>query len=213
MRGRVRYKSMHGLDRQVKGAAVSTTAECRHCARMPEAGFQSASQRFHRTKVRVVGVVFTRDQRVQRMVDVIIPLSVEAKATGSPRADQARIILIGLCNQGTRNTSLSCDSVCDNLHLLQNVECALVMQGMDRIQAQTVDVVVHQPLAYRIQNVRTHLIRVVAGEIDNLTPTRRTTSGVGPEKSHIVAVRTEVVIDHIKNDGQTLAVAGINQLL
>ena len=150
---------------------------------------------------------------MQCMVDVIIPLSVEAKATGSARADQTRIILVGLCNQGTRNTSLGCDSVCDNLHLLQNVECPLVMQGMDCVQTKTVDVVIHQPLAYCIQNIRTHLIRVVAGEIDNLTPTRRTTSGVGAEKSHIVAVWTKVVKDHIQDDSQTLSVARINQLL
>src|SRR5579864_2093455 len=60
---------------------------------------KSLLQMAHRSKITVIAKLLARLQAVQRMVEVVVPLSVQAIATPVPRAHETCVIEIRLSDQ------------------------------------------------------------------------------------------------------------------
>src|SRR3712207_8649310 len=61
-------------------------------------------------------------------------------------------------------------------HLLQQVDAGLVLQGVHRVEPQTVDVVVPQPHQHVVEDEPAHLRRPVAVEVEDRKSTRLNSS-------------------------------------
>lgn len=99
-------------------------------------------------------------------------------------------------------------------HLFKNVHGTVVGDGVDGIEAQPVHVVVAQPHQRVLDDECADLLRALLVEVHRVAPG----GGMGarevrPVTAEPVAVRAEVVVDDVQDDGQPACVGGVHQAL
>ena len=187
----VLQKQHEGVRRQVGTRFAARPAVAVGFALVDEAFGQAARQAAQRLGVvLVVAVVLAGEQDVQRMVAIVVPLCVVALA------QQAGAVVVVLQDQ---------------VHMALGAGGA-IGNRVHGIEAQAVDAIVEQPH----QGVLIEeLADFAATEIDGLAPGRLPV--VAEERGgvlrEVVAVRAEVVVDHVDEDHQAHAVSAVDQML
>jgi len=85
---------------------------------------------------------------------------------------------------------------------------------MDGIQAEAVAVIVLKPMSRVFEEEIPDLIALRPVEIDGIAPGRPVAIGeIGSEVPEVIALRPQMIVDHIQDNRQARLVAGIHQPL
>ena len=117
------------------------------------AAAQCLRERLQRAEIRVVALPFAGHGRMDRVVDVVVPLRGHAQTACVARGDQPGIVEVALGDQGQRPTGPCCQVVGFGRHLFEDVDRGRVDEGVHRIQAQAVGVEILHPPLRAIQDV------------------------------------------------------------
>ena len=137
------------------------------------------------------------------MVKVVGPGGVAVPAAALGRAHHDRIVETGLGDHVVARV----DGVDAPRHRGDDVLRALVEDGVDRVQAQPVDPEVTHPALGALAHPFAHRVALGVVEVHRPAPWRLVLAGeVGPEGLHgRAARRAEVVVDHVEDHRQSLA--------
>ena len=110
-------------------------------------------------------------------------------------------------HRGLQHVHLGCQ-------LLHQIDCRTIHVGVDRIQPQSIEMVVAQPHTCVVAEEAPHLVAACIFQIHSVAPRRLMAVGkIRAEFSQVISRGTQVVVDHIEQHGQSVRVAGFNQTL
>ena len=198
---------------EVQLAAVRAGAVLREGVAEPVAVSQRIREDLGGAVVRVVALLLSGQQRVDPVVEVVEPVPLEPVAAALGGADQARVVLVGLADHGARHASVRSEVVADAGDFFHDGEGEAVVVGLHRVQAQPVSVELAEPLAHRIQDVGADLVGAGAGDVDDLAPGGEPVRQVRAERVVVVALRAEVVVHDVEEDGDAAGMRGVDKLL
>lgn len=150
---------------------------------------------------------------MHRVMQIVVPLTVQAETTCRTRGDQARIVQIALGDQGQRTAEASGQGGGLGGQFLQQADRALIHESVYRIQTQYVDMEFVEPAQGVADDVAPHLVRLGTVQIQAVAPGVRSRTEIGPEPRQIIPRGTEMVVDHIQRDRQTSTVTGVHEPL
>ena len=97
---------------------------------------------------------------------------------------------------------------------LQKMECRMVENPVNRIEAQGIDAEFRYPKERIVNKEPPDFVAVRPVKIDGCTPRSVVSVGkVGPKILEIISFRPEMVVDHIQDNRQARLVTGIDQAL
>ncbi len=161
--------------------------------------------------VHVVTVGLTREDCVQTMMDVVIPLRVEALRSAL-RSQPAR--LVRAVFQYEVDRPLPAGPGADALRDFgQKMDCAVVLNRMHGIETQAIEVIFLQPVEDVVDEEIADRAAVRPVVVDPRTPRgvmtfRKELTGVGVE---IISLGPEMVVDDIEHYRDAMAVRGCYQ--
>ena len=165
-------------------------------------------------EILVVPLPFPGEQGVQGVMKVVGPLGLQPQAAGLRGADDPGVVEVALGDQGQRPPQLPGQGLGASGKLPEKGDGAAVVEGVDRVQAQGIDAVAPEPVLGVGQEVGPHRVAVGPVEVDRLSPGSTVAVGeIGAEVPQVVPLRAQVVVHHVQDHGQALAVAGRHQLL
>ena len=126
----------------------------------------------HRTEVGVVVVALSREQRVQRVVEVVVPLGVATHATALLRSDEPRVVGGALRDQPDVTPGLlrvRVDRVDERFHEGIRTRIGDRIHG---IEPERVDPEVGNPLERVLHEEVAHFVRAGAVEVEGVAPWR-----------------------------------------
>src|SRR4029077_7827125 len=98
------------------------------------------------------------------------------------------------------------------LQLCEKVACAEIAHSMNRVEAQSIKVIILQPIECVLDEEPPHVVAALTIEIDRLTPRSAVTIGkVRSEYIKVVAFRAEMVVDHVECNSETVRVGRIHE--
>ena len=187
---------------QVHRPAMTAAAERGVVAVVEEDPGQRLDHGPDRAEVAVVALPFPGDRRVHRVMEVIAPLGREAEPAGLPRADQPRVVEVRLGDEDQLPVQQRAEGLHLDGQLLEEVQRAVVLEGVHRVEPQPVQVVVAQPHQRVADQEAADLVGAGLVQVDRGTPGGHVRLGeVGPEVGQPVA-DADVVVDHVEQDGQ-----------
>ncbi len=167
-----------------------------------------------RTKVRVISGAFPGEQRVQRMMKIVAPLRVQRKAAALARRQHLGVVQVAFADENFRFASALCEFLHRFFQFRQHVVRAEIADAVDSIEAQTVQVIVFEPVKRVGDKEIANRPAVPPVEIQRLAPRRGIALGkIAPKLAEIIAFRAEMVVDHVQDNGQSAAMCGIDQTL
>ncbi len=152
---------------------MHATAEARVRAGMEEAVLQGPGQAVERTEISVVALSFAGHRRVHGVVDVVVPLGVQAVPAAERGGDQARIVEVALGDQRQRTPQMCREPEGFGGQVLEYVGGGAIDECVDRIESQRVDVEVAEPAQRVVDDVAADLGGPGTVEVHGLTPTSR----------------------------------------
>ena len=137
-------------------------------------------------------------------MEIVSPDRVDTQAALVPWAQVARVVLVRLGDQDAR-VQLG--------QFGQDVFGRCVEDGVRRVEAQAVDVVLAEPVPGIVEHELAHPLTVRPVVVDRIAPGRVIAIGevVVRERPQVIAVRPEVVVDDIQDDGQPVLVGGVDK--
>ncbi len=165
-------------------------------------------------EVPVVALGLAGQGAVQGVVEVVAPLGGEPLPAGLAGRGGARVVEVGLGDQEQRAVGRHRQPVDLGGEFLQEVHRPVVGQGVHGVQSQAVDPVVAQPAERAADQIGAHLVGAGRVQVDRRAPRGVVPVGeVGAEGGEVVAGRAEVVVHHVENHAQALAVGGVDEAL
>ena len=164
-------------------------------------------------EVVVVALPLAGQQCVQRVVDVVVPLGVEAVAVGISRGDEPRIVEIGLGDQRERPRQMRGERVHLGRHLFEHVRGAVIHQRVYGIQPQPVRVVVPQPRQRAVDDIASYAVGEGSVEVQRLAPVVRAGREHGREHRRVRPGRSKVVVDGVDQHGESTSMARVDESL
>src|SRR5579863_4040326 len=165
-------------------------------------------------EVRVITAIFFGKQRMNRMMEVIRPLRIEAVSTVFRVMQEPRIVEIGLRDEmeGPSQAKRKLRDVA--FELREKVAGTEIENSVHGIKAERVEVVIFEPIECVLDKVPPHMVAVLTIKVNRLPPRGTVTIGkVRSECTKVVAFRPEMVVDHVQRNGETLSVSGIHQTM
>ena len=93
-----------------------------------------------------------------------------------------------------------------------DVPRGIVTDGLHGIQAQTVEVILREPVEGVIDDEAPHALASFIVVIDALTPRSLVARGeVWPEQTKVISLVAEMVVDHVEGDGQAAAMGLVDE--
>ncbi len=194
------------------GAAVSPFAVLGILAVVYKPIPQGFEQVIEAAEVAVVALMLTREDGVQAVVQVIVPLGVQPEAAQVRRADQPRVVQ-GAFGDQMDVPPQAFGKVFDRIgQLLQKRPGRKIQNGVDRIEPQGIDVAGDCPVQRVFDEIPAHFVAVIAVEIDGCAPRSLVeVRKIWAEIPKVVAFRAEVVVDDIQHHCQAPGVAGVDE--
>ena len=148
------------------------------------------------------------------VVKVVGPLGIHARAFGLDGGDDVWVVQVGLGDQDEAATEGGREIVHVGGELFEEVNSGAIDDFVNRIKPEAVDVEVFHPHQGVIEEEAADFVGAAILEVDGDSPRGAVFwCGVWPELSGVIADRSEVVVDDVKNDGDTVEVAGIDETL
>ena len=147
------------------------------------------------------------------MMDVVVPLrGVTLNLAFGPSCQQMRLVLLILQNKMDL-ALLPARPAHPLRQLVQEMHRAVVHDGVDRIEAQPVEMKLLQPVERVVDHELPHRRRISAIVVDRAPPgglvtVREDLRGVNRE---IVPVGAEMIVDDVEKDHEALAMGGIHE--
>jgi hypothetical protein len=163
-------------------------------------------------EILIVPCSFTGQKRVESVVEIIVPLAVQAEAAKLRGPHQSCIVEVALCDE----VYLPEEKVClkmDSLgQLLQERFGREIEDRVDGIDPERIHVKLQYPIEGIFYEEATNLIRMRPVKVDGLPPGQTVAIGkVWPKIREIVPFGAQMVVHNIQHDGETLPVTGIHQ--
>ncbi len=92
-------------------------------------------------------------------MEVVAPLPCQAVPVGVPGVQQARVVQVRFRDHGDRPAGFGGHGVAQGTEVLQEVDGALVLEGVHGVEPQPVHVVVPEPHGRVVQDVAADLVR------------------------------------------------------
>ena len=157
---------------------------------------------FQRAEIFVISVLLAGKDRMERMVDVIAPLSIETIAAHLRRANDPRIVQVALGDKNKMPPEMCFQINNFGRQLFQKRNGRSVDDCVHGIQAQSVDVIVAEPHDCVVAKKAAHFVAVGPVEIKCRTPRRRVTIGkIRTKLRKIVAAWAQMVVDDVEQYG------------
>ena len=184
-------------------------AEGRVAAVVDVRAMEGLGQLRHLAELLVPPRALAGEQRVQGVVEVVGPHGVVAVAALARRADDLGVVEAAL-GDDQRAAVLRADALGQ---LAQHVAGPVVVDGVDRVEAQAVDVEVAHPAGRALQHPLADAVGVLAVEVDRLAPRRLV--ALGEERSEglerLDAAGADVVVDDVEDDAEARGVGGVDE--
>ena len=189
-----------------EGHPVHALPERRPRAGVEEAVGRDGAERGERREVGVVPGRLAGERDVHRVVVVVAPLGREPVPALGARTEHDGVVEVGLRDERQGAIEPLGELVGLPREGGQDVLARGVPQGVDGVEAQTVDAVLLEPHPCVVEDVAAHLglveVHLGAPRVGPLL------AEVGPEQRQVVAARPEVVVDDILDDAEPPLVAG-----
>ena len=169
-----------------------------------------------RRLARVVAVIaggLAGDQHVQGMMQIVVPLRAEALDPAAAPRQAARLVAVVFEDEMNRAIG---DAPAHRLaDLVDDVGRAVVEDGMNRIEAQPVEMKFVEPVERVVDEEIAHWPAPRPGEVDRGPPRRLVALGkkIGRVPRQIISFRSEMIVDDIEEHGEAAGVAGFDQRL
>src|SRR2546426_5113129 len=197
-----------------RGVSVPAAQSARVTSRVNEAFGKRLRHVLEITEVYVVSLPLPGEQRVQRVMKVVIPLRIESISAQLTGPDQAGVVQRAFGDDIDAAIEVYASLMNSFRELFQNVHCGVIEDGVDCIQTQRIDVVVLNPLDSVGNKEMPHLVAVRIVEIQGRTPRCLiAVCKVRPKLREVISFRANVVVNHIEHDSETALMAGIHKSL
>jgi hypothetical protein len=160
--------------------------------------------------VRIVAALLPGGEQVHGVVEIIVPLG----GAGPRRSQAAGLVAVVLQHQVDLPPPPR-PVAHRRRQFLQEVRPAVVQDGVDRVQAQTVQMELLQPVERVVDEEVPHGPGSGPVEVDHRTPRRLVGSGEEGRRvgGQVVALRTEVVVHHVQHHHEPAPVGSGHQPL
>ncbi len=193
---------------------MSALTEATVAAVVDEDALKCLGQRLGaRGEIHVVPRCLTRQDDVRSVVEVVVPLAVKTMAPPLQRAKVTRgVVLVGLGEDVRSPPETPGLGVCHFGDLRQEMPGAPVEDLVRSVEPKAVKPVGADPLPNVVEHQRTDRLAVTVVNVQRLAPVCLDFIGqVVAEKRKDVSLGAEVIVDHVEEDGQSLAVALFDQ--
>ena len=179
---------------------------------MDVAPAQRACHRAHAAEIGVVPASLPGERHVHRVVKVVGPVPVEPEASNLARPHPPGIVAFDLGDDhgpAAGNRSLAVHGRTD---LLGQVHRAQVHDPVGRVEPETVEVELVDPVHRVVHQIAADLVAVGPVEVEPLAPGGAVAvAEVGAELAEVVPLGAEVVVHHVEQDGQAGPVGRVHQ--
>src|SRR5215813_8982237 len=143
------------------------------------------------------------------MVKIIVPLSIQFKPSGSSRTYETRVIERTFGDQIDLPIEFLCPVMDGFRKFLQEGNGRLVKDFVDCIQTQSIKPKVRDPIKGVQYEETANLIAEGTIKVDGVPPRSLVSiRKIGTKARQVIAFRTQVVVNNIQNDSQTVIMAG-----
>ena len=169
--------------------------------------------RWTRPKSRVVAVALAGDERVERVVEVVVPLRVHPEPAVRERCDHPDVVEVRFGDQPSGGRSRAPGASADGLvQLHQERPGGRVDDAVDRVEPQGVDAELLEPHQRVAAEVPADLVAPRPVVVDRLAPRRAVpVREVRAEPVQDVALGPEVVVDDVEDHGHPAFVAPLDE--
>jgi len=185
-----------------RGTSVSPPPIGRILTRVNEAFLKGLDHLADVPEILVISVSFLCEERVEAVVKIVIPLSIQAISSLSRGVDDANIVQIALCDH--------CDLAAQILRLAlnplpdvqQDVSGAEVKDSVNGVYSDAVQMIFGYPVKGVIGDKPSNLVALQTIEIDGTTPggfiaIREVRRVIGK----IISFGAEMVVNYVEDDG------------
>jgi hypothetical protein len=164
------------------------------------------------TEILIIPISLFRQKGVKRMVEIIVPLSIQSVSSLPWRLKDSNIVQIAFGDHHEVAAQLLCLAVNRVAQLMEDMPGTEIEDPVHGIEAEAIDMVLYHPVKGISDDEFSDLITPWAVEIDRRSPGSfvaiRT---IRPVIAAIISFRAKVVIDHIENHSQSLLVTFVDQ--
>ena len=175
-------------------------------------GEGATERRRRRLVIGIVAASLAREQRVQGVVHVVVPLRTEERRAVAGE----EVGLVAVVLEHEVDLPLGAGALGHHLRQLdEHVRAGLVAHRLDRVQAKAVHVELLEPVKGVVDHEGPNDLGARAVEVDRRAPRRlagRVEEG-GRVTGQVVALGPEVVVDHVEEHGQAAGVGGVDEAL
>jgi hypothetical protein len=159
------------------------------------------NQMFDLPEIFIIPLLLPSKKGMKAMVEIVIPLSIQAKASLLGRIDDPDVVKIAFSNHPDKTTQFPCLLVNGFPDVEKDVPGTEIEDTVDRVDSKTVHMIFRHPVKGIIDDEVPDLIALRAIEVDRRTPWGFVTIGeIGSVIGKIVPLRPQMVVDHIEND-------------
>src|SRR5216684_3211508 len=146
------------------------------------------------------------------MVEIVVPLRVETAAAGMARLSDAHVIEVALGDYIDTAIELGGPLLDGRYKFLEERLRRMVDDRVNSIEAESVYMEVCDPVQCILDEEAADFVAFRAVKVESRTPwCAIPVSKIGAELPKIIAFRAQMVIDHIKYDGDALLVTGLDE--
>ena len=160
----------------------------------------------------VVALILAGCRHVQHMMYVVVPLRRKVPRQAGVVAEQAAGLVFLILQHQMHRAAAGAHAFCE---FVEHVPHAVVDDGMDGIEAQSIEIVFLDPILRVVNDELTHRTAVSAVVVDGRTPRRL--MPIGKERrcvrGQVISVRPKVVVHDVQQHHESARVCGIHQRL
>ena len=196
----------------VRAAAMAALAMDGILALIHVAIAKRPRQIFDTVEIHVVADGLARHLTVQRVVEIVGPVRIQAEAAAFGGIHEPGIIQVAFGDEHDLAVAGCREGVHGAGQFLQQVHGLETVDRAHGIQSQPIETVDVQPHARVVENKLPDAITVCAVVVDRIAPGRFDQVGeIRREVIQVVAIRAEMVVDHIQQHGEAVCMAGCDK--
>jgi len=196
----------------LRGISVSAPAVPRVPSAVDEPFTNGCAEILQAVEVLIVPLLLAGQHRAQRMMEVVVPLSVKAMPAVRRWIDDTCVIQVAFTDHEDLPLKIRRLFMDHTGQLSQNVTGAEVVNAVNGIQSQRVHVILSNPIECIADEKMAHRLTIWTIVIDSITPRRPIAiREIGAEVSQIISFRAQMVVDDVQDHGKPRRMAGIDQ--